>query len=181
MAYDVYTLSGYVINVRESGEYDKTITFFSKENGIIDVKAISAGKSTSKMRGFLIRFCCLDIDIVHGKTGYRLTRARSLGSGFLIHKKEVYFLLTRFQKFIILLLPNETPHPGVFMVFSQLMDFLEKNIITDLDIDQLYYEYSVLVLTELGYRENKILNKDLKNLKKEYDFILYENGIQNMI
>lgn len=181
MAYDVYTFSGYIINVRDSGEYDKNITFFSQEKGVIDVRAISANKSTSKMRGFLIRFCYLDIDVVHGKTGYRLTTTRTHGNGFLIHKKEAYFLLARFQKFILLLLPNETPHSGVFAVFKNLVDFLENNIITDSQIDYLYYKYALLVLLELGYQSGDISEKSLSDLRKEYDFILYENGILNMI
>ena len=181
MAYDVYTLSGFILQIRESGEFDKNLVFFSKERGLINIKAISAGKSTSKMRGFLIRFCFLDIDVVHGKTGYRLTRARTFDNGFLIHKKESYFLLSKFEKLITLLLPPETSHVGVFSVFCELMQYIETNIVTDSLIDFLYYKYALLALAELGYRENKDLSLDTGVLKKEYDYILYENGILNVI
>jgi len=181
MAYDVYTLDGFVIDIRDSGEFDKNITFFSKDAGIVNVKAISASKPTSKMRGFLIRFCYIDIDVVHGKTGYRLIRARSFDNGFLIHKKEAYFLLCRFQKLIMMLLPEGALHSGVFNIFHNLVKHLEKNIITDNDIGILFYKYALLVLRELGYRAHTDPNINFQEQKREYEFILYENGMRDVI
>lgn len=181
MAYDVYTISGFVIDIRDSGEFDKNIVFFSKEKGIINIRAISAGKSTSKMRGFLIRFSLLDVDVIHGNKGYRLIRARSFDSGFLIHKKEVYFLLARFQKLISMLLPEATVHVGVFNVFYDLVNYLEKNIISDTNAMFLFYKYALLVLEQLGYRSGVEIESDVNKLKKEYEYILYENGMRDVI
>ena len=45
----------------------KDLFFFSKEYGIITVTAIGAQKPKSKLRGFINRFCFIEIDIVHGK------------------------------------------------------------------------------------------------------------------
>lgn len=183
MAYDVYTLSGFILEVKDTGEFDKRITFFSKERGIIEAKAISAGKPGSKLRGFLVRFCFVHIDVVHGKTGYRIIRARSGDQGFLIHKKESYFVLARFSKLIASILPEEVLHEGTFQTFFSLMEYLEKNIVVDSKISTIYYKYSLRLLKELGYvdKDKNIENIAELDMQKEYEYILNENGIANMI
>lgn len=183
MAYDVYTLSGFILEVKDTGEFDKRITFFSKERGILEAKAISAGKPGSKLRGFLVRFCFVYIDVVHGRTGYRLIRARTGDQGFLIHKKEAYFVLARFSKLINAILPEEVLHEGTFQTFFSLMEYLEKNIITDHKVNSTYYQYALRLFKELGYVDK---DKNIKNLKeidmqKEYEYILNENGVTYMI
>ncbi len=183
MAYDVYTLSGFILEVKDVGEFDKRITLFSKERGIIEAKAISSGKPGSKLRGFLVRFCFVYIDVVHGRTGYRLIRARSGDQGFLIHKKEAYFVLARFSKLIGSILPEEVLHEGTFQTFFNLMEFLEKNIITDNKINTTYYYYALRLFKELGYVDK---GKNIENIpdsimQKEYEYVLNENGITYMI
>ncbi len=183
MAYDVYTLSGFILEIKDTGEFDKRITFFSKERGIIDAKAISAGKPGSKLRGFLVRFCFVYIDVVHGRTGYRLVRAKSGDQGFLIHKKEAYFILARFCRLISSILPEEVLHEGTFQTFFGLMEYLEKNIVTDDKINSIYYRYALRLFKELGYvdKDKNIENITEMNMQKEYEYILNENGVTYMI
>lgn len=193
MAYDVYTLSGVVLDVWNHKEWDKRFIFFSKEYGIITVTAIGAQKPKSKLRGFINRFCFIEIDIVHGKTGYRLIRARSNMGGFLIHKKESYFLLSKVSKLFINLLPTATAHEESFMLFVNLGQFLEKNIITMPSVNILFYETALELLSILGYRKNTMGNFSYKKINtfdpalnesvliEEYQMILNENGIVNMV
>lgn len=183
MAYDVYTLSGFILDIKDTGEYDKKITFFSKENGIVVIKAISAGKPASKLRGFLVRFCFLYLDVVHGRTGYRLTRARAGETGFLIHKKEAYFILSRFSKLVLAILPEQVPHQGTFKTFFELIQYLENNIIISEKTNEVFYYHAIRLFAELGYVDkDKNINKiSHSEMQKLYEYILNENGIANMI
>ncbi len=183
MAYDIYTLTGFVIDVRDIGEYDKKITFFSEEYGIINVAAIGAGKSASKLRGFLVRFCKINIDVVHGKTGYRLIRASALDNGFLIHKKEAYFTLLRFTNLLKYLLPESVPHPESFNILSSLVSYLEKNLILNEKIDKIFYYSALNLFSQMGYRNklNKINTHSDVLMQKEYESILEQNGLTNVI
>ncbi len=193
MAYDVYTVSGVVLDVWNHKEWDKKFIFFSKEYGIINITAIGTQRPKSKMRGFINRFCFIEIDIVHGKTGYRLIRARSNIGGFLIHKKESYFVLSRVSKLFQGLLPDNAPHDDSFLLFVELGKYLENNLIIKDNINKIFYETALRLLAILGYRESSILGSKLGNfnefdlkineisLIKEYENILTENGLADMI
>lgn len=193
MAYDVYTFSGIILDVWNHKEWDKKFIIFSKENGIMTVVAIGAQRPASKMRGHIIRFCNLSIDVVHGKTGYRLIRVQTNNNSFLIHKKESYFVLIKTARLINDLLPSGAPHRQVFLVFNKLNLFLENNIITKESENKLFYETALLIFSALGYRRGTLLdfesinNKDFdlekneNDLFFEYQSILNENGLVNMI
>jgi recombinational DNA repair protein (RecF pathway) len=193
MAYDVYTVSGVVLDVWNHKEWDKKFLFFSKEYGIINITAIGTQRPKSKMRGFINRFCFIEIDIVHGKTGYRLIRARSNMGGFLIHKKESYFILSRISKLFIGLLPDNVPHYDSFLLFVHLGKYLENNLILKDNSNKIFYETALRLLAILGYYRlgdsvfdlSKFNEFNLKinesSLVKEYENILTENGLANMI
>lgn len=183
MAYDVYSLTGFVLDVRNHKEFDKAFTFFSKEQGLIEVYAVSASKPASKLKSFIVRYCYLDIEVVHGKTGYRLTRARSNENGFFVHKKEAYFLLTKFCSLLKNLIPANVPDPVGFSVLVGLTNYILNNVITNSDVEKLYYVKSLELFSAMGYREkNKSLNyMTVSEMKQEYESILDENGLINMI
>ena len=182
MAYDVYTLKGYVLKVQEYGEYDKRFIFLSEEKGLIEVIAISAMKSISKLRGFITRFCYIEINVVHGKRGYRLTRAKISGRGFLVHSKEAYYLLARFSELVLSILPLGASSIETNQIFDEITIFLENNIITDTDSNNLYYKYALKLLNEMGYRDSNLALPDSSlEQKQELQDILSLNGIKNML
>lgn len=183
MAYDVYTLTGYVFQVRDSGEFDKRFIFFSKDHGILSVLAVGTARPASKLRGYLTRFCRLDIDVVHGKSGYRLVRARASETGFLVYKRESYQILSRFSELVLLLLPEHAAHTESFTVFEDLANYLENTIVIPDNIDYLYYLYAMRLLSVLGYRspQPNFETHSLDSVKIEYEKILHENGLFIMI
>lgn len=179
MAYDVYTWNGYILDIRNSGEYDKRITLFSKENGLVEAVAISSAKPGSKMRGFLIRFAGVSLDVVHGKTGYRIVRVRSAEKGFTVYKKEAYFVLAKFTKLINHLLPHKIETKEAYDVFEELIYFLSNNLVTESQINNVFYEYALKLLTSLGYTKQPLDLTKLSNSEKTemYEYILNENGM----
>ena len=100
MAYDIYTMNGIVLDVYNHKEWDKKFVFFSKEFGIINIVGIGLQRPKSKLRSYITRFCNISVDVVHGKTGYRLVRAVSNNQGFFLYKKEAYFILNKTTKLI---------------------------------------------------------------------------------
>ncbi len=183
MAYDVYSLTGFVVDVRDHKEFDKVFTFFSKEQGFVDIYATSISKPESKLRSFIVRYCYLDIEIVHGKTGYRLIRARSNENGFLVHKKEAYFLLNKFCNLLKNLIPKNVPDSLAFMVLVSLTNHILNNVITSSDVEKIFLIKALELFSAMGYREK---DKSLENIsvfemKTEYESILDENGLTNMI
>lgn len=181
MAYDVYTLAGYVLEVKDVGEFDKRIVFFSKDHGVVSVLAVGTARPASKLRGFLMRFARIDIDVVHGKSGYRLVRAKSGESGFVVHKKNAYIVLARIAELLRVLLPEHAPHEPSFRVFEEVSTYLENTIVSDEKIDSLYYTAALQLLTALGYRKEAAITDGLASMRAEYEHILYENQISLMV
>ncbi len=179
MAYDVYTWNGYILELRNSSEYDKRITLFSKENGLVEAVAISSAKPGSKMRGFLMRFANVSVDVVHGRTGYRIVKIRSSDQGFVMHKKEAYFVLARFSKLVMYLLPSQVESIEAYRVLENLAYFLENNMITESNVDNIYYEYALKLLTSLGYTKQPfdVSMLPVSEKIKMYEYVLNENGM----
>lgn len=193
MAYDVYTINGVVLDVWNHKEWDKKFTFYSKEYGIMNIVAIGLQRPKSKLRGYIIRFCNISIDVVHGKSGYRLVRARSSLSGFLMYKKESYFLLSRVSKLFQDILPSTVPDTRSFLLFVSLGKYLENNIILKSSANKIFYETALRLFSVLGYRKEyefdfELTNYNQFNLKideskllSEYEAILNENGLRSVI
>ncbi len=181
MAYDVYTLTGYVLEIKDSGEFDKRFKFLSKEHGIINILAIGTAKPASKLRGFITRFAKIDIDVVHGKSGYRLVRARCKENGFVVHKKEAYMILSRISDFLSNILPLHAAHNESFLVFEKLATYLENNIVTDEKINSIFYTFALELLGVLGYRQVKDIPESEREMQNEYEHVLNENGMSNVI
>lgn len=193
MAYDVYTINGVVLDVWNHKEWDKKFTFYSKEYGIMNIVAIGLQRPKSKLRGYIIRFCNISIDVVHGKSGYRLIRARSGVAGFLMHKKESYFLLSRVSKLFQSILPDGVPHTKSFLLFLSLSKYLENNIILKSSVNKIFYETALRLFSVLGYRQDYEFDFELTNynefnlkidetnLMNEYQTILNENGLAGML
>ncbi len=183
MAYDVYTLNGYILDVRNYSEYDKRITLFSQENGLVEAVAISSSKPASKLRSFLIRFAAVSVDVVHGKTGYRITRVSTGEEGFTLYKKEAYFVLAKFSNLILSLTPHGVESLEVYRSLENLTKYLRVNIITEEMSSRIFYKHALLLLQSLGYT-NTIDNIDSlseNKLRESYEYIISENGLSRVI
>jgi len=193
MAYDIYTVSGVILEIWNQGEWNKKFSFLSKEYGIIVVTAIGAQRPASKMRGYINRFSSISIDVVHGKSGYRLVRARNTSSGLVVYKKESYFILARVSKLLQGLLPIGAPHPESFFLFTSLCVYLQNTIVLESNADKIFYETALRLLSLLGYRKGHELGFSLSTynefdlriqestLMREYELILSENGLSYVI
>ena len=116
MAYDIYTMNGIVLDVYNHKEWDKKFVFFSKEFGIINIVGIGLQRPKSKLRSYITRFCNISVDVVHGKTGYRLVRAVSNNQGFFLYKKEAYFILNKTTKLIRIITYRGTTYKFIFII-----------------------------------------------------------------
>ncbi|OGI77438.1 hypothetical protein A3C57_00720 [Candidatus Nomurabacteria bacterium RIFCSPHIGHO2_02_FULL_33_12] len=179
-------MNGIVLDVYNHKEWDKKFVFFSKEFGIINIVGIGLQRPKSKLRSYITRFCNISVDVVHGKTGYRLVRAVSNNQGFFLYKKEAYFILNKTTKLIQELLPIGAPHINSFLLFVSLSNYLENNIVLDSNSNKIFYKNALNLLSALGYRkEAKLVDETVdyneNNLIKEYVTILSENGLANVI
>ncbi len=75
--YHIYHTTALVLGGESRGEADRALHLFTRDLGLIAVYAKSIRASGSKLRYALQSFAHADIDLVRGKSGWKLTSARS--------------------------------------------------------------------------------------------------------
>ena len=75
MSHHIYRTEALILGNRESGEADKWITLFTREHGLVWAKATSIRKSTSKLRFALGDYSIASVDLIQGRTGWKITTA----------------------------------------------------------------------------------------------------------
>lgn len=181
MAYDVYSLQGFIVDIEDVGEYDKNLLIFSEEKGFIRVKAISAGKPYAKMRSFIIRFNCVDFDVVHGKTGYRLIKISNRENFNINQNKISYFAISKFEKLNRLFMPANVPHYQVYELFKSFVNYFKFNLATEQFAELAYYQFAMKLFFILGYSKDLSQIGDVGSLKKTYQEVLVANGIFDVL
>lgn len=76
--YQKYNTEALVLGSRESGESDRTITFFTRDFGLVRARATAVRSERSKMRYALQNYTRANVSLIRGKRGWRVAGASAL-------------------------------------------------------------------------------------------------------
>jgi recombinational DNA repair protein (RecF pathway) len=80
MAYHVYHTEALIIGGHGSGEGDRLLFCYTRELGLVFAHAKSLREHRSRLRYALQTFAHAQIDLIHGKSGWKLISARPIDS-----------------------------------------------------------------------------------------------------
>ena len=182
--YEIYTTKAYVLRSYISRETDVRVLLFSKEFGLIWANASGAKKDISKFRNFLQNLTELEVYLVEGKAGYRITGGKFIDNIYFslkehidedkIFKKKVVVIQNVFSLLNKVFLHNEHDHD----IFNLLENFVTS--LQQIHKEDILKEKEVLFLAKLFYLwgyfdENELVENigeeslEVKFEKKEID------------
>ncbi len=148
--YPKYQSGAIIIASYNLHEDDRVFVLFSKEFGLLHVRAISLRKEQSKLRQAISGYLVSKLTIIHGKSGWRLVEV----SDAMWHISEIDSRnlrhLYRVFKTILDYTPSEEPHTEIYFILETLinnMSFVKTG--REYELMSLAAEHDILA--ELGY------------------------------
>lgn len=159
MSYAIYKTEAIILRLIPVGEANMDIVMFTQLFGKLTVRAQSVRKQESTMRMFLTRFRVVTIDLVRGKSVWRLT---GISSAFpqTIFREEVLlqssYRMFRLAEFLV---QGELPHPELFEFFKKIVTLPQ----TELPQSPKGFEIFCIIsiLEHLGYWSGSWLRGEL--------------------
>ncbi|MDZ7726456.1 MAG: DNA repair protein RecO [Candidatus Campbellbacteria bacterium] len=172
MANTVYTTDSFVLSARNVGEANRIFTLLTKDIGTITASARSIRLQKSKLRYALQPFSFVEVSLVEGKGGWRITNAYPFENMFFATTEgEKRTLVVKISVLLKRLLVGESPDIELYEVVEK--GFLGmKNVSNDhLDIYELVFVSKILQV--LGYGTDsdvflRVSNMPLGENESEY-------------
>lgn len=186
MSHHIYQTKAFILDSREIGEANRSISLFTLDLGLINGVAQGIRLLKSKLKASLQDMSFSKIAVVRGREVWRVTSAEKLISlndqriPIKIRRilLEIFFFLKR-------LLPVETKHEDIFNSISKLCAFLMNKenikIISKKDCENIKIIAKLRILQSLGYgsdeefvrqftETSKIEIWDFETIQKVNDF-----------
>ena len=155
MAYHIYHTGAIILGGRPSGEGDQMLYCYTRELGLISAHAKSLREGRSRLRYVLQLFAHAELDLIHGKHGWKLISARPIDSFSLLWRhpsKRVLF--AQHAQLIRRLIQGEERHELLFDEILAGLQFL-KNISHEAELRTAELIFVVRLLHHLGYWADK--------------------------
>lgn len=161
--YSITTTRAIVLKSFDSGEKDATISLFTKDLGQIYAKVSGIRDLNSKHRFALQEHSLVDVSLVSGKTGWKIT-----SSNFI---KSFYFETSEDEREVILKILNLVKRFYVGeeaneKIFDDLVFGFENLSKEDRSIEEVEAEIVFNFLNDLGYIEASRTSMSLNELRK---------------
>ncbi|OGZ08447.1 MAG: DNA repair protein RecO [Candidatus Lloydbacteria bacterium RIFCSPHIGHO2_02_FULL_54_17] len=139
MSYHVYHTEALVLSARPVGEGDRLFHCYTRDLGLVSARAKSVRETRSRLRYALQTFAHAEIDLVEGKSGWRLISARPISSFRSLWedsaKRRIAAELTLLVRRLI---QGEERHAELFedilLGLSFLDDIEEKHVLPDAEL-----------------------------------------------
>lgn len=147
-----YKLTGVVIKRMNVHEADRIITFFSKEKGLVDLKAKGVRKITGKLKGALELFTKSDLELAQGKSLDVITGAQhqeSFGKvrDSLLSTSALYYITESLINF----LNEEQQEKEIYALFLKTLHLLNRENIDKTKRQLLIANFLIKLLKFSGY------------------------------
>ena len=155
MAYHIYHTEAIILGGRPSGEGDQVLYCYTRELGLIAAHAKSLREGRSRLRYALQMFSHAELDVIHGKHGWKLISARPVDSfaALWAHsgKRALY---AQHAQLLRRLIQGEERHEKLFDEIVSGLQFL-KDIPHEALLRTAELVFVVRLLYHLGYWEDK--------------------------
>lgn len=153
MAYHIYHTEAIILGGRPSGEGDQVLYCYTRELGLISAHAKSLREGRSRLRYALQMFSHAELDVIHGKHGWKLISARPVDSfATLWEHSGKRTLYAQHAQLLRRLIQGEERHEKLFDEILSGLQFL-KNIPHEAVLRSAELIFVVRLLYHLGYWE----------------------------
>ena len=149
----MYITKAFIVEKDNRGEESEQIVLYTKEYGLIYTHSQASKKTTSKLRPQLNTYALLYVNLVHGKTGWKITGVEEIESPFQFSRDVRFRLLHTFSKLIKRFEGNEK-NKKLWAELEYLFSFLknEESIqFTEQYNEEINLIITIRTLSALGY------------------------------
>jgi len=151
----VYKTEGIILKSADLGQLDRLLTIYSRSHGKISVRAISAQKKESKLRGYLEPFTYSKFLLAKSKTIDILTDAESVDNFSFLHQNlESLAYAYYFSELIDKLIVAPERDENVWRLILRAFKVLDQKQ-TDLPKIKMLFEQKLLEFLGHGIPKNK--------------------------
>jgi DNA repair protein RecO len=160
MSYTKYKTRGIVIGGSNVGEASRIYNIFTRDFGLVRVRAQGVRNLNSKLKSHLQNLYLINAHLIKGKSGWRVTESykiRNLPESFGSNKSKLQSV-ARTLLFLKRMLPEEDGNAFLFDIISGALNFLEKEEnLNDNDILNAERLTILRVMRNLGYIKERVL------------------------
>lgn len=121
--YQKYQTEGIVIASRESGEADRMLALYTKDFGLVRVRATSLRSEKSKMRYALQAYARANVALVKGKNGWRAAGAAAVTTAIRKNRSGIS-AFARISELIVKLVVGEDRNEYLFNALAEAHEAL---------------------------------------------------------
>ncbi len=142
-----------ILRSEPRGEYDKTFWLFTEDFGLVRAVATGVRKSSAKLRGQLVDYAFVDVDLVKGREVWRLVSATLLFNPISSTTSPLARPYVRTLATLSRFLIDEGEHPALFAHIEEVA-----NVVIEDGVDPKAYDALAIwrTLVHLGYIDGEI-------------------------
>lgn len=153
--YTIYHTKGIVLDGLDAGESGRYLYIFTNELGLINASAQGLRELKSKLRYSLQSFSLSNVDVVRGKSGWRVVSAQNVTDYTRMlqreNKQDCFFMIVRISSLLKRLLKGEEKNEELFDEIIRTFSLLQEQNLTREQIFNLEVIIVMRVLRSLGY------------------------------
>ncbi|HJN62840.1 MAG TPA: DNA repair protein RecO [Candidatus Paceibacterota bacterium] len=184
MSYTKYKTAGIVIGGANIGEASRNYNIFTRDFGLIRVRAQGVRELKSKLKYNLQNLFLINLYLIKGKNGWHITEAykiKNLPDSFRNNKIKLQSS-TRVLLFLKRVLGEEDSNRELFDIITKGFDFMESGAHDDKSVSDLETLIVLRTLRSLGYvQDNHELEALLAGADYNSDMLSYTNNFRPLI
>ena len=162
MSHNIYQTECFVLGSHNTGESNKLFLLITKDLGFVMAVAQGIRDLKSKLRYSLQNFGYTKVDLVLGRDIWRITNAESINGYQQLFKDENYAIfIAHIFSTLRRLLHGEGENQELYESLTQLMCFLDKDILSKDELDNLEIVMNLKILNSLGYGTDNEIYREL--------------------
>lgn len=166
----IYHTEAYVLNEKPNGEASKVFILFTRDFGLLYASAQGIRFEKSKLRFALQKYSLVNVALVYGKTGWKITNAYSISNLYYQFNSSYPFkFIVRIFSLLTRLINGEERNESLFEIIYGTVFFLQKNNLSEEQVRDVECVLVFKILNNLGYIGE---NKDL-------EFFILDNSMNN--
>ncbi len=153
----------FVLSALPLYEADKILKLLTENYGVIRVVAQGIRKNESKLQQSVQQFSLVNVAMIQGKTGWRLTNAEIEKNYFYLLDSNIIKMVGRIFSMIERMIPDEDSSPIIFQTISEMFILFENQLINITNDYLQNIEVATLgkIMFELGYVGDETLRQEL--------------------
>ncbi len=151
MSYHVHHTEAIILSSHPVGEGDRLLRCYTREMGLVFARAKSVREGRSRLRYALQPFSHVELDLIRGKYGWKITSSRLVDTFADLWKgSEKRRVVAQYAHLTARLVQGEERHDELFEELYAAFSFL-RIVTTSRDIEAAELAFVIRILAHLGY------------------------------